>query len=46
VLKAKGLSARKVARANPVFNRVLGRPKSHPLTVGDLKRYYRMTGMI
>ena len=46
VLKAKGLSARKVARANPVFNRVLGRPKSTPLTVGDLKRYYRMTGMI
>jgi hypothetical protein len=46
VLKAKGLSARKVARANPIFNRVLGRPKSHPLTVGDLKRYYRMTGMI
>jgi energy-converting hydrogenase A subunit M len=46
VLKAKGLSARKVARANPVFNRVLGRPKSTPLTVGDLKRYYRITGMI
>jgi hypothetical protein len=46
VLKAKGLSARKVARSNPGFNRVLGRPKSHPLTVGDLKRYYRMTGMI
>ena len=46
VLKSKGLSARKVARANPVFNRVLGRPKSKPLTVGDLKRYYQITGMI
>lgn len=46
VLKTKGLSARKIARSNPVFNRVLGRPKGHPLTVGDLKRYYKMTGMV
>jgi len=46
VLKAKGLSAKKVAKANPGFNRVLGRPTSTPLTVGDLKRYYRITGMI
>jgi hypothetical protein len=46
VLKARGLSARKVARSNPGFNRVLGRHKSTPLTVGDLKRYYKLTGMI
>lgn len=46
VLQAKGLSAQRVANANPVFNRTLGKPKSSPLTVGDLKDYYQQTGMV
>ena len=46
VLQAKGLSAQKVARANPVFNRTLGRPVNTPLTVGDLTDYYQKTGMV
>jgi hypothetical protein len=46
VIQAKGLSATKVANANPVFNRVLGREKSAPLTVGLLNQYYQKTGMI
>jgi len=46
VLQAKGLSAEKVARANPGFNRKLGKPVSSPLTVGDMKKYYRLTGMV
>ena len=46
VLKAKGLSAKTVAKANPGFNRVLGRPTSTPLTVGDVKKYYKITGMV
>jgi hypothetical protein len=46
VLKAKGLSATEVARANPIFNRKLGKPELTPLTVGGLKDYYRKTGMI
>ena len=46
VLQAKGLSAQKVARANPVFNRTLGRPVNTPLTVGDLTDYYQRTGMV
>ena len=46
VIQAKGLSAQKVASSNPVFNRVLGKQKSEPLTVGDLKSYYRKTGMV
>jgi hypothetical protein len=46
VLKAKGLSAKTVAHANPIFNRVLGRERDTPLTVGDLKDYYEKTGMI
>lgn len=46
VLKAKGLSARTVAHANPVFNRVLGRDRDTALTVGDLKDYYEKTGMV
>ena len=46
VLKAKGLSARKVARSNSVgFMKDEPFP-SKPLTVGDLKRYYQITGMI
>jgi len=46
VLQTKGLSAEKVARANPVFNRTLGRPIDTPLTVGDLSDYYEMKGMV
>jgi len=46
VLQAKGLSATTVAKANPLFNRRLGKPISSPLTVGDLKKYYRQTGMV
>ena len=43
VLQAKGLSATTVAKANPGFNKKLGKPTSSPLTVGDLKTYYRQT---
>lgn len=46
VLQTKGLSASTVAKANPVFNRTLGKPTSSPLTVGDLKDYYQQTGMV
>ena len=45
ILQAKGLSAEKVARSNPGFNKKLGKPISSPLTVGDMKIYYRETGM-
>ena len=45
VLQAKGLSASTVAKANPGFNKKLGKPVSSPLTVGDMKQYYRQTGM-
>jgi len=46
VLQSKGLSAATVAKANPVFNRTLGKPTTSPLTVGDLKQYYEKTGMV
>jgi hypothetical protein len=46
ILQSKELSAEKVARANPIFNRKLGKSASSPLSVGDLKKYYRQTGMI
>ena len=46
VLQSRDLSATKVARANPIYNRTLGKPKDSPLTVGDLKDYYRQTGMV
>jgi hypothetical protein len=46
VLQAKGLPATTVAKANPGFNKKLGKPTSSPLTVGDLKKYYRITGMV
>lgn len=46
VLQTKGLSAEKVASANPVFNKTLGRPVNTPLTVGDLGDYYEKTGMV
>jgi hypothetical protein len=45
ILQAKGLSKEKVARANPIFNRTLGK-RNNQLTVGDLKQYYRKTGMV
>jgi hypothetical protein len=45
VLQAKGLSATTVAKANPGFNKKLGKPTSSPLTVGDMKKYYQQTGM-
>jgi hypothetical protein len=44
ILQAKGLSAKTVAKANPGFNRKLGKPVDSPLTVGDLKQYYKQTG--
>ena len=46
ILQAKGLSAKTVAKANPGFNRKLGKPVDSPLTVGDLKQYYKQTGMV
>lgn len=46
VLQSKDLSAEKIARANPGFNKKLGKPVSSPLTVGDMNQYYQMTGMI
>jgi len=46
VLQSSGLSARTVAKANPVFNKKLGKPIETPLTVGDLKNYYQQTGMV
>ena len=46
VLQTKGLSAQTIAKANPVFNKRLGRPINTPLTVGDLGDYYEMTGMV
>jgi hypothetical protein len=45
ILQAKGLSATTVAKANPGFNKKLGKPVSSPLTVGDMKQYYKQTGM-
>lgn len=46
VLQTKDLSAETVANSNPGFNRVLGKEKGTPLTVGDLKDYYQKTGMV
>lgn len=46
VLQTKNLSPEKIAVSNPIFNRVLGKPKNSPLTVGDLESYYRKTGMV
>jgi len=46
VLQTKELSAEKIARANPIYNRTLGRPINTPLTVGDLRDYYQMKGMV
>lgn len=46
VLQSGSLTAQKVAKANPIFNRTLGKPADSPLTVGDLKNYYEKTGMV
>jgi hypothetical protein len=46
ILQAKGLSAKKVANSNPIFNKTLGKPINTPLTVGDLENYYKKTGMV
>lgn len=46
ILQSKNLSAKTVAKANPLFNRTLGKEISSPLTVGDLKQYYQKTGMV
>lgn len=40
------LSAEKIARDNPAFNRRLGRPVGEALTIGKLKQYYRLVGML
>jgi hypothetical protein len=46
VLQTRELSAEKVARANPIFNKTLGKPVETPLTVGDLGNFYKMKGMV
>jgi len=46
VLQTTGMSAQTVAKANPVFNKTLGKPIDTPLTVGDLNQYYRTKGMV
>ena len=46
VLKSNTLSAENVAYSNPIFNRILGRDRKTPLTVGNLKDYYQKTGMV
>ena len=46
VLQTNGMSAQTVAKANPVFNKRLGKPVDTPLTVGDLNQYYRIAGMV
>jgi hypothetical protein len=46
VLQTNGTSAQTIAKANPVFNKTLGKPISTPLTVGDLNQYYQQTGMV
>jgi hypothetical protein len=46
ILKTDNLSAEKIASQNPIFNRTLGKPKGSPLTVGDMEKYYRKTGMV
>lgn len=46
VLQTKKLSPERIANSNPVFNRTLGKPRNTPLTVGDLKNYYKKTGMV
>jgi hypothetical protein len=46
VLQSNDLSSKSVAHSNPIFNRTLERERDTPLTVGDLEKYYKKTGMI
>lgn len=46
VLQSNSMSAQTVAKANPIFNKTLGRPVNTPLTVGDLNKYYEMKNMV
>lgn len=46
ILQHKTMTAEKIAKANPVFNRKLGRPDATPLSVGDLKKYYKLADMV
>lgn len=46
VLQTNSTSAQTIAKANPIFNKKLGRSIDTPLTVGDLNRYYKQEGMI
>jgi hypothetical protein len=46
VLQTNGMSAQTIAKANPVFNKTLGKPVDTPLTVGDLNQYYQTKGMV
>jgi hypothetical protein len=45
VLQTNNLSAEKIAKQNPIFNRTLGKPVGTPLTVGDMENYYKKVGM-
>jgi hypothetical protein len=45
VLQTSKIPAQQVANKNPIFNRTLGRARNTPLTVGDLKNFYKQTGM-
>lgn len=45
VLKTNSMSAQTIAKANPIFNKVLGKPAGTPLTVGDLNRFYEKRNM-
>ena len=46
VLGTDKMSPETIANANPVFNKGLARARNTPLSVGDLKRYYKLTDMI
>jgi hypothetical protein len=46
ILQTNSLSAEKIAKSNPIFNKTLGRPINTPLTVGDLNDYYEKTNMV
>ena len=45
VLQTNSLSAEKIAKQNPIFNKTLGRNINTPLTVGDIKQYQQKTGI-
>ena len=46
ILQAQGLTAYAVATQNPVFNKILKRPAGEALTVGKVKQYYQIAGML